>query len=340
MDSLLQDQGGQAASWGKLCPLGGCSAETEKLLSGRSVSVSERVMEKVVLLAGLSTIVIIALIFVFLFKEALFFFKTANPFHLIGQTVYDLWEEKSFFKVMWQPVSNEPKYSLIPLLCGSFLVSFPATLLAAVFGIGSAVYLSEIASARTREILKPSLELLAGIPSVVIGFFILMVVASLVQDVFHLKYRLNAFAGALGVAVATFPIVVTLSEDALRAVPSELRQASYALGATKWQTITNTVLPAAVSGVSAAVILGFGRALGETMIVLMTTGNAALVTGNIFSSVRTMTATIASELGEVTVGDEHYCALFVVGAVLFVLTFVLNIISEMILGKMRRRLRM
>lgn len=336
----MESNSGKAASWGKLGPSGGCSVDVRGLLLTKHFSLGERIIEKLVLLAGLSTVMIIVLIFVFLFKEAIFFFKTANPLHLIGQNVYDLWEEKTFFKIMWQTVSEEPKYSLIPLLCGSFLVSFPATMIAAVFGIGSAVYLSEIASARTREILKPSLELLAGVPSVVIGFFVLMVAASVIQDFFHLKFRLNAFVGAVGVAVATFPIIATLSEDALRAVPKELRQASYALGATRWQTITETVLPAAVSGVSASVILGFGRALGETMIVLMATGNAALVTGNIFSSVRTMTATIASELGEVTEGSEHYCALFLVGAVLFTLTFVLNIISENILSKMRSKLRM
>ncbi len=316
------------------------ASNLSKVLLTKHFSPGEKVIEKVVLLAGISSIVIIALIFVFLFKEAIFFFKTANPMWLIGREVYDLWEEKNIFKLMWQPVSEFPKYSLIPLFCGSFLVSFPATVLAGVFGIGCAVYLSEIASSRVREILKPTLELLAGIPSVVIGFFSLMVLASFFQDFFHLKFRLNAFVGSIGVALATLPIIISISEDALRAVPDELRAGSYALGATKWQTILGTVLPAAVSGISASLILGFGRALGETMIVLMATGNAAMVTGDIFSSVRTMTATIASELGEVTQGEEHYCALFLVGAVLFALTFFLNLFSEMVLSRMRQKLRM
>jgi len=310
------------------------------LLTRKEIHLSERIIEALLVFAGISSIAIIFLIFVFLFKEAVLFFKTVNPLHLIGRWTYDAWDEKEVFKVMWQAVSNEPKYSLIPLICGSFLVSFPATVIASVLGIGSAVYLSEIASPKVRETLKPALELLGGIPSVVIGFFMLAVAASFIQDLFGTKFRLNAFIGALGVAICTFPIIVTLAEDALRAVPKDLREASYALGATQWQTIIGVTVPTAISGISAAVILGFGRALGETMIVVMATGNAALVTGNIFSSVRTMTANIAAELGSVAQGSEHYYALFLVGAVLFTMTFILNMIAEIILNKMRRGLRM
>ncbi|MDD5218401.1 MAG: phosphate ABC transporter permease subunit PstC [Candidatus Omnitrophica bacterium] len=300
----------------------------------------EWLIHQMLRVAGFSSILIIGLIFIFLFKEAVLFFTTAHPLSLIGTWDYDAWEEKNIFKVMWQAASVVPKYSLIPLICGSFLVAVPATLIAALFGIGGAVYLSEIASARTRETLKPTLELLAGIPSVVMGFFMLAVAASLIQDIFHTKFRLNAFVGALGVAVLTIPVVMTIAEDAMRAVPRELRDASYALGATRWQTILGTVIPAAVSGISAAVILGFGRALGETMVVVMATGNAALVTGNVFSSVRTMTANIAAELGAVAQGSEHYYALFLVGAFLFTVTFFLNFVAEMVLNKMRSRLRM
>ncbi len=301
---------------------------------------SEWFIEKTLLFAGVSSVLIIALIFVFLFKEAILFFQTRPPFDLIGITVFDSWEEKNIFKMMWQAVNETPKYSLIPLVCGSFLVAFPATVMASVFGIGAAIYLSEIAPNKVRETLKPSLELLASIPSVVVGFFMLAVIATIVQNITGSKFRLNAFVGALGVALVTFPIIVSISEDALRAVPKELRDASYALGASKWQTIWNTVLPAGVSGISAAVILGFGRALGETMIVVMATGNAALVTGDIFSSVRTMTATIAAELGAVAQGSEHYYALFLVGAVLFTITFILNLCSEIVINRMRQNLRM
>ena len=309
-------------------------------LTQKSGNFSEWLIQKLLLLAGISSILIIALIFVFLFKEAVQFFRTASPMDLIGKWVYDDWEGRNVFKMMWQSVSQVPKYSLIPLVCGSFLVAFPATLISAVLGIGCAVYLSEIAHHKVREVLKPTLELLAGIPSVVIGFVMLAFIATFVQDIFHTKFRLNAFVGSLGVALAVLPIMITISEDAMRAVPKDLRDASYALGASKWQTIFGTVLPAAVSGISAAVILGFGRALGETMIVLMATGNAALVTGNIFSSVRTMTANIAAELGSVAQGSEHYYALFLVGAVLFTFTFVLNLVSEIVLTKMRQKLRM
>ena len=331
----------QGAPWERRAsPRGSSFNPTEKLLTTRQSQWKERLIEKILLAAGISSIVIIALIFLFLFKEAVFFFQTVNPLELIGKLVFDDWEEKNVFKIMWQAVSEVPKYSLVPLFCGSFLVALPATLMSTIVGVGCAVYLSEVASARIRETLKPTLELLSGIPSVVIGFVMLAVVATFLQDLFHTKFRLNAFVGAVGVSIAILPIVITLSEDALRAVPRELRDASYALGATKWQTIWGTVVPAAVSGISAAAILGFGRALGETMIVLMATGNAALVTGNIFSSVRTMTATIAAELGAVAQGSEHYYALFIVGAVLFTLTFILNIFAEIIINRMRQSLRM
>ncbi len=309
-------------------------------LTQKNRYLGERLIEKLLLISGVSSVLLIALIFVFLFKEAIFFFKTAHPLHLVGLWIYDPWEEREVFKMMWQAVSEIPKYSLVPLMCGSFLVAIPATLISAVFGIGCAVYLSEIASFRVREILKPTLELLAGIPTVVIGFVMLSIVATFTQDLFHTKFRLNAFVGALGVSLAVLPIVITIAEDALRAVPKELRDASFALGATKWQTIWGTVIPAAISGISAALILGFGRALGETMIVVMATGNAALVTENIFSSVRTMTANIAAELGAVAQGSEHYYALFVVGSVLFTLTFFINLVSEIVLNRMRRSLRM
>ncbi len=309
-------------------------------LTKKSGNFSEWLIQKLLLLAGISSMLIMALIFVFLFKEAVRFFFTANPFDLIGKWVYDDWEGHYVFKMMWQSISEVPKYSLIPLICGSLLVAFPATVIAGVLGLGCAIYLSELAPSKVREILKPTLELLAGIPSVVIGFVMLAFIATFIQNTFHTKFRLNAFVGACGVALAVLPIMITIAEDAMRAVPKDLRDASYALGATKWQTVWGTVVPAAVSGISAAIILGFGRALGETMIVLMATGNAALVTGNIFSSVRTMTANIAAELGSVAQGSEHYYALFLVGAVLFTFTFVLNLVSEIVLNKMRQKLRM
>jgi phosphate transport system permease protein len=239
---------------------------------------------------------------------------------------------------MWQPNGDNPKYSLLPLLCGSFLVAVPAVLIAGAIGLGTGIYLAEIASRRTREIVKPIIELLAGIPTIVIGFFCLATLATLLQDLLHTRFRLNAMVGAIGVSFVIIPVVASLVDDALRAVPGYLREAAYGMGATRWEMIRRVVLPAATSGVTAALILGMGRALGETMIVLLATGNAAQVTGNPFVSVRTMTATIAAELGAVPQGGPWYEALFLVGAVLFTITFLLNLVAEMIVSRMRRRL--
>lgn len=288
---------------------------------------------------GYLAILLIALIFLFLFKEGLQALKTIQPLQWIGNKTLDF-DGREVFSFVWQPLSSTPKYSLMPLLSGSFLVALPATLLSTVIGIGCGVYLAELASPRVRELLKPVVELLAGIPTVVIGFLALSVLASVVQSVFHTQFRLNAFVGALGVSLVIIPVIASMTEDALRAVPNELREASYGLGATRWETLSRVILPAGVSGISASILLGMGRALGETMIVLMATGNAAVFTADIFSSVRTMTATIAAELGSAAQGSEVYYALFFVGSVLFTLTFIINLVSEIVVERMRRRLRL
>ncbi|MCC6272336.1 MAG: phosphate ABC transporter permease subunit PstC [Deltaproteobacteria bacterium] len=288
---------------------------------------------------GYLAILLIALIFLFLFKEGFQALKTIQPLQWIGHKTLDF-DGREVFRYIWQPLSSTPKYSLMPLLSGSFLVALPATLLSTVIGIGCGVYLAELASPRVRELLKPVVELLAGIPTVVIGFLALSVLASVVQSVFHTQFRLNAFVGALGVSLVIIPVIASMTEDALRAVPNELREASYGLGATRWETLSRVILPAGISGISASILLGMGRALGETMIVLMATGNAAVFTADIFSSVRTMTATIAAELGSAAQGSEVYYALFFVGSVLFTLTFVINLVSEIVVERMRRRLRL
>jgi phosphate transport system permease protein len=308
----------------------------------------ERAIEILLFVNGMAAIVIIGLIFVFLFREGVAAFRDLDSRQFIGGTeikstydpASDTFTEAREFATVWQPVSDEPKYSLIPLMNGSLLVALPATLISTLLGVLVGIYLAEIASHRVREIVKPAIELLAGIPTVIIGFIMLTVVATFVQQITHSHFRLNAFVGALGVSLVIIPVIASLTEDALRAVPEPLRLASYGLGATRWQTVSRVVVPAAVSGITAAALLGFGRALGETMIVLMATGNAALVTGNILSSVRTMTATIAAELGAVARDSEQYHALFFVGAVLFTMTFLFNLIAEVIVSRMRRRLRM
>jgi len=306
----------------------------------RRQQVIDGLVEKVFAAAGGVVILFILLIFVFLAREGLQAFRTIDPMRFIGAMTENVITEQPEFTMTWQPVSEVPKYSLLPLMAGSALIAIPATLFSGLVGLACGIFLSEIASRRFREIVKPGMELLAGIPTVIIGFFILVSVASLVQDVFHATRRLNAFVGALGVSVVIIPTIATLVEDAMRAIPREIREGAYALGATRWETIRRVLVPSGMSGIAAALILGMGRALGETMIVLMVTGNAAVLTFDIFKSIRTMTATLAAELGEVAQGSEQYHALFLVGLVLFVFTFFLNMAAEIVISRMRRRLRL
>lgn len=300
--------------------------------------VQETLIHAFLAMNGYISIVLIGLIFFFLFKEGLQAFHTIKPFQFLGNPAVDA-EGREIFRFVWQPVGDYPKYSLLPLIAGSFLVALPATLIATVVGMGCGIYLAELASPRTRDILKPIVELLAGIPTVVIGFLALSLFATFIQDAFHTTFRLNALVGAVGVSLVIIPVIASMTDDALRAVPLDLREASYGLGATRWETLSRVIVPAGISGITASVLLGMGRALGETMIVLMATGNAAVFTANIFSSVRTMTATIAAELGAVAQGSEQYYALFFVGAVLFTLTFFINFVAEIIIHRMRQRLK-
>lgn len=228
----------------------------------------------------------------------------------------------------WQPVSSDPKYGIIPLVVGSLKVTILAILIAAPVAILAALFTSSFAPKWSKEVLKPAIEILAGFPSVVIGFFALVMLASMLQDLFGYAYRLNAFVGGVAMSLAVIPIIYTVTEDALTAVPKYMTEASLALGATKWQTALFVTLPAATPGVFASVLLGFGRAFGETMIVLMATGNAALVSASFFEPVRTMSATIGAEMAEVVFGDTHYHVLFLLGAILFVFTFTLNAVAE------------
>jgi phosphate transport system permease protein len=238
---------------------------------------------------------------------------------------------------MWQPVSGIPKLSMIPLFLGTLKVTVVSMVLAVPLGVGSALFASEFAPRRLREILKPVIELLAGIPSVVLGFFALMVLATHFQDTFGFTYRLNGIVAGVGLALAIVPIIFTVSEDALRAVPQSYREASLALGATRWETAWRIILPAAAPGVLAACVLGLGRAIGETMIVLMASGNAAVVSPRLSDSVRTLSATIAAEMGEVVVGSPHYSVLFFIGVELFVVTFLLNFFAGLWVSRFVRR---
>jgi phosphate transport system permease protein len=228
----------------------------------------------------------------------------------------------------WMPVSDNPRYGILPLFLGTMKVTIIALLFAAPLSILAALYTSMFAKPRLREIIKPVIELLAGFPSVVIGFFALMVMATIFQEIFGYSSRLNAFVGGIAMGLAAIPIIYTLTEDALTAVPKTFTEASLGLGASRRQTAFYVILPAAVPGIFAAVVLGIGRIFGETMIALMATGNAAMSSINPFDSVRTLSATIGAEMAEVVFGDTHYSVLFFIGSLLFIFTFALNALAE------------
>jgi len=231
----------------------------------------------------------------------------------------------------WMPTATPtPLFGVVPLILGTLLVSFFAILFALPLGLGVAIYLSELASKRTRKLMKPTIELLAGIPSVVYGFFGLVVLVPLVQKVFHLPVGETALAGSVILAIMALPTIITIAEDAIGNVPLSMREASVALGASHWQTIYKVILPYSRSGITAAAVLGIGRAIGETMAVLMVTGNAAIMPHSLFQSVRTIPATIAAELGESPAGGAHYQSLFLLGSILFIITMVISITAEVI----------
>jgi phosphate transport system permease protein len=288
-----------------------------------STRVKEGVVKTGLTGAATTSILIVALIFFFLGREAAPFVTDPGAAELVG--------------AKWAPTSAQKEaYGIYPLLTGSLVVTLIATIVVIPFGVVGAVYISEVARHLEREFMKPFIELLAGIPSVVIGFFGLVVLGPLVKQVFGLESGLTAMTGGLLLALMAAPTVISISEDALRSVPASYKEASLALGASELQTIWRVTVPAALPGIVAAVMLGMGRVIGETMAVLMCTGNAALVTANPFESVRTMTATIAAEMGEVAFGSDHYRALFCVGVVLLLSTFVLNSIAQRVLARHQR----
>jgi phosphate transport system permease protein len=239
---------------------------------------------------------------------------------------------------IWQPVSQIQKYNIVPLLIGSLKATIVALLFAVPLALGAAIYVSQLARPSVREWLKPAIELLAGIPSVVLGFFALIVMATVLQEIFGYQSRLNSFVAGIALGLAIIPVVFSIAEDALTSVPRSYTQAALALGSSKWQAAWKIVLPAAIPGVFAAVMLGFGRAIGETMVVLMASGNASIVSWNIFDSTRTMTATIAAELAETVFGGQHYRILFMLGVLLFIVTFFSNMVAELVIARLKRKL--
>lgn len=292
--------------------------------------------------AGWFAIVFIFLIFIFTFKEALPVFtdaetrKEASLSHFfVDRQDGDLLEQK----YVWQPVGEVPKMSFIPLLLGTLKATVVGLLFACPVGVAAALFTSEFAPHRVREFVKPTIELLAGIPSVVLGFFALLVLATWLQVAFGFTYRLNAYNAGLALGIALLPVVFTISEDGLSSVPRQFREASLALGASRFQTAWRVVLPAALPAVFASFVLAFGRAIGETMILLMAGGNAAITSFSLQDPLRTLSATIAAELGEVVFGDAHYSALFFMGTLLFVITFVSNTMGQWVIARMQRRMQ-
>lgn len=321
----------------------------------------EYLIENLIRIFAFFSLASIVLIFIFVFKEAssIFFpeknltvssieeMETYGDESLGENSSIDenvIKEEKdtrsnfsSLFNFKWVPVSLNPKFGILPLLSASIMVALISVLIGAPIAIFAALYSSTFASKHIKELIKPIIEVLAGFPSVVIGFFALIVIATFLQQLFGFQYRLNAFTGGIALSLAIIPVIYTISEDALSAVPKTYIEASLALGAQKWETALFVVLPSALPGIFAAVLLGIGRAIGETMIVLMATGNAALLTMNPFMPVRTMSATIGAEMAEVVFGDFHYSVLFFIGVVLFAISFLLNFIAETVVRKMVMR---
>ncbi len=244
-----------------------------------------------------------------------------------------------FLSAQWNPSAfDKPTYGILSMVISTLLVTAGAMLIAVPLGVGTAAYLSEVASPRLRGFLKPAVELLAGIPSVAVGFIGIVVVAPWIATTFGLSNGLNALNGSILLAIMSLPTIVTVAEDAIRAVPDQFKEASYALGANKWTTLIHVTVPAAFSGIIAAVILGTGRAIGETMTVLMATGNALAMPHGYFDPVRTITATIAIELGEVPYGTVHYHSLFAIGAVLFLMSLGMNMAAERLAARFRYKI--
>ncbi|MDH7485769.1 MAG: phosphate ABC transporter permease subunit PstC [Anaerolineae bacterium] len=285
---------------------------------------AEFTIEALIRVLGFSTIGFVLLIFLFLLREGLPTFFEVPLGNLFG--------------TRWYPTFD--LFGTLPLILGSALVTLTAIVIALPLGVATAVFVREVAPGWARELLKPMIEVLAGIPSVVLGFFGMTVIAPLVRQTLGAPTGLTAFTGALILAYMSLPTLISVAEDALDAVPKSYRDAGLAMGATQWQTIWRVVVPAARSGIVTAVMLGLGRAIGETMAVMMVTGNAArlpLTLDSLFRPVRTMTATIAAEMGEVAQGSVHYHALFAIGIILFLMTFLINLAAALTIFQKRRR---
>jgi phosphate transport system permease protein len=286
-------------------------------------TIGEPIIELCIRLSGLAVVAFVFLIFLFLLKDSLSLFREypLKEF-LLGRE--------------WLPISDPPRFGVIPLVLGSILVTFWAIVICVPLGVGAAMFISEVAPKPLKHVLKSLVEILAAIPSVVLGFLGIIWLGPVLRDTFGLSTGMCGLTGSLLLAFMALPTIISISEDALTGVPRMYREAAFGLGATRWQTLWRIILPSASSGIMAAVMLGIGRVVGETMVVLMVTGNAPVMPHSILRPLRTLTATIAGEMGETVSGSEHYFALFAVGLVLFAITFAVNFIADLFLRRARK----
>ena len=285
----------------------------------------DKIVQTLVFIGGISAIIFIIGIFVFITKEGMGF--------LVGDFSF----KEFFFSPNWRPTSeSKATYGILALIAGTASVTGLAMLVAIPFSLGTAIFIAEFATGKTREFLKVTVELLAAIPSVVWGFIGLAIMNPLIIDIFDVPVGLNVLNAGIILGLMAAPIMTSIAEDALKAVPDRYREAAEALGATRWQVIYKVVLPAAKNGLLGAVLLGVGRGFGETMAVLMATGHSINIPGSVFDSVRALTATIAAELGETAVGSPHYKALFTIGIALFLITFIINLIADLVVRGVKK----
>jgi phosphate transport system permease protein len=285
--------------------------------------IREFIIEACIKLSGLLVIIFVFLIFLLLLKESLSLFG-----------VYPL---KDFFAgTKWLPVSDPPKFGIIPLLLGSIYVTAGAIIICVPLGVATAMFIAEVAPSSIKHFLKALVEILASIPSVVLGFIGIIWLGPFLKTTFHLTTGMCGLTGSLLLAFMAMPTIISISEDAIVGVPKSYKEAAFGLGATQWQTLWRIILPAASSGIIASIMLGIGRVIGETMVVMMVTGNSPIVPHSILQPLRTLTATIAGEMGETVSGSDHYFALFATGLVLFIVTFIINLIAETYLQRTRK----
>jgi phosphate transport system permease protein len=285
--------------------------------------ISEYIIETCIKLSGLIVIIFVVSIFLFLLKDSL--------------SLFGVYSVRDFlFGKSWLPISEPPQFGNIPLFLGSLYVTIGAIVICVPIGVGSAMFIAEVAPSYLKHVLKSLVEILAAIPSVVLGFIGIIWLGPFLRNALNLNTGMCGLTGSLLLAFMALPTVISISEDALIGVPKTFKEAAFGLGATRWQTLWRIVLPSASSGIIAAVMLGIGRVIGETMVVMMVTGNSPVIPKSLLAPLRTMTATIAGEMGETVSGSEHYFALFAVGLILFIITFIINFIADVCLRRARK----